>query len=75
MKFALTAALSFAASIAQAETPQITTAQQQACLGDYQNFCPGVIPGGGRIIACLRNYEDKLSTACRAAVHAVDQKR
>lgn len=75
MKRALIAAFSFATAMAQAETPQITPAQQQACLGDYQNFCPGVIPGSGRIVACLRKYEDKLSPACRAAVLAVDQKR
>lgn len=63
------------ATVAQAATPQITPEQQQACMGDYMSFCPAVIPGGGRIIACLRKYGDKVSPSCRAAIREVDLKR
>lgn len=35
------------------------------CEGDYRQHCPGVQPGGGRILACLHKNADRLSQACR----------
>jgi hypothetical protein len=52
---------------------QITEEQRQACFGDYQSFCAGVIPGGGRIIACLRQNQDKISAQCRTVLQATEQ--
>ena len=40
-------------------------AVRQACEADYRTFCIGVQPGGGRIIACLHQNFDKLSTGSR----------
>jgi len=34
---------------------ELTAEQRSACKGDYEKFCKGTTPGGGRIIACLAN--------------------
>ena len=38
---------------------------QQACTGDMEKFCKDVKPGGGRILKCLREHTQDLSSACR----------
>lgn len=43
-------------------------ALKQACAADYKALCSGVQPGGGRIIACLKQNADKLSPTCRQAL-------
>jgi len=40
-------------------------AQRDACTGDYEKFCKGVVPGGGHIIASLAKESDKLTPACK----------
>lgn len=35
------------------------------CAEDVKTFCKGIIPGGGRIIACLKSHEAELSSACK----------
>jgi hypothetical protein len=37
-------------------------------MGDYQKYCKGTTPGGGRIIACLAKSSDKLTAECRKVV-------
>lgn len=39
-----------------------------ACIGDYQRLCPGVAPGGGRIMTCLNAQAEKLSQPCFQAL-------
>lgn len=56
------AALLFASS---AMAQQMTAAQRDACKGDYEKFCKGTAPGGGRIIACLAKQNDNLTPACK----------
>ena len=41
----------------------------QACSADFQNFCQGVQPGGGRVVACLRKNLAELTTSCRTMLH------
>jgi Cysteine rich repeat len=48
---------------------QTATADQRgACKQDYDKFCAGTMPGGGRIVACLNKQHDKLSAACKQAI-------
>jgi hypothetical protein len=37
----------------------------KACRADFKRLCPGVQPGGGRILACLQNHEVALTPQCR----------
>jgi hypothetical protein len=39
-----------------------------ACKADYDKFCAGVAPGGGRIVACLSKQRDQLSDSCKKAL-------
>ena len=48
----------------------LTSAQRTACKADYDRYCSGVMPGGGRIIACLNKQRDALSDACRKVLDA-----
>lgn len=39
---------------------------RQACRADMDKFCKGIVPGEGRIAACLKNHERELSETCRS---------
>jgi hypothetical protein len=67
-----TAALLCASQIAHAQ--EITAAQREACSGDFEKYCKGVTPGGGRIIACLQKESAKLTPACKQALAAAEKK-
>ena len=61
--------------ISQAAFAQEMTAEQRnACMGDYEKYCKGVAPGGGRIIACLAKENDKLTPACKKVLAAAEKK-
>jgi hypothetical protein len=36
----------------------------QACRQDSRRFCPGVEPGGGRVVDCLIDHEQEISEDC-----------
>ena len=38
------------------------------CRSDYDRLCSGVIPGGGRILACLQSHAGALSRPCAAVM-------
>jgi Cysteine rich repeat len=42
-----------------------TTDQRGACKVDYDKYCAGTKPGGGRIVACLNKQHDQLSDTCK----------
>ena len=44
-----------------------------ACANDVQKLCAGVQPGGGRILACLKQHKDQVSDGCKQAVLAAMQ--
>ena len=48
--------------------------QRAACKGDYDKFCKGTMPGGGRIIACLSKQNNKLTDACKKVVADAQKK-
>ena len=41
-----------------------------ACASDVQKLCAGVQPGGGRVLACLKQHKDEVSDGCKQAVLA-----
>jgi hypothetical protein len=47
-----------------------TAEEQAACKGDFEKFCQGTEPGGGRIIACLSKHMSELSAECQKVVKA-----
>ena len=49
---------------------QATTAQQEACRPDVFRLCGSGIPDVGRIVACLRGNESRLSAACHQVMFA-----
>ena len=40
----------------------------QICRGDYDRVCSNVVPGGGRILACLQDHANQLSPGCAQAM-------
>ena len=53
---------------AQAPSQQAVAEARAACETDIQNLCAGVQPGGGRILACLKQHKDQVSPGCVQAV-------
>ena len=53
---------------------EMTAEQRSACMGDYEKYCKGVAPGGGRIIACLAKESDKIAPACKKVLTAAEKK-
>ena len=48
----------------------LTAEEQAACKADFQKYCKGTVPGGGRIIACLNKQYAELADACKKVVEA-----
>ncbi len=47
---------------------------RKACNADLQKLCPGVQPGGGKILQCMQTHAAELSPDCKAAYDAASQK-
>src|SRR5262249_3054933 len=45
------------------------------CNADAERICPGVAPGGGKIIACLKQHKDEVSIGCAKALKAMKAKK
>ena len=56
-----------AAQCAQAADQPSLAAIRTASAADAQKHCAGVPPGGGRIVACLKEHKDSLSDQCKQA--------
>ena len=57
------ALLSFSVSAALAQSEAMAL-----CKSDVERLCPGVAPGGGRIIACLKQHKMEMSVGCAKAM-------
>jgi Cysteine rich repeat len=65
------AVIAFAIGFSTTAFAQALTAEQRtACKADYDKYCTGTMPGGGRIIACLNKLHDQLSDACKKVLDA-----
>jgi hypothetical protein len=56
---------------------QVANAQGDAlayCKADAARICPGVQPGGGRLIGCLKQHENDVSVGCAKALQAIKAK-
>ncbi len=67
------AAIAFAIAFSGSALAQ-TTDTRGACKADYDKFCAGIAPGGGRIVACLNGKRDQLSDVCKAALDSRKKK-
>lgn len=45
-----------------------------ACKADAERICPGVKPGGGRLIGCLKEHENDVTIGCAKELKAVKSK-
>ena len=52
---------------------QGTMEQQNACRGDVFRLCMSEIPDVGRIVACLRGNESRLSDSCHEVMFEQQQ--
>ena len=66
--FAVAAFVLGCSSGALAQT--LTAEDEAACKADFEKYCKGTMPGGGRIIACLNKQRDQLAEACKKVLDA-----
>jgi hypothetical protein len=57
----------WAAPYARADDAAAMAVLRAGCTADVQKLCANVQPGGGRILACLRDHKDTLSDQCKQA--------
>jgi hypothetical protein len=57
-------------SVTAVSAQTLTAEQRTACKADFEKFCAGTKPGGGRIIACLNKQRAQISEACRNVIDA-----
>jgi len=44
------------------------------CKADAARLCPGVKPGGGKLLGCLKQHENEVSVGCAKELKAVKSK-
>ncbi len=57
----------WAAPYARADDAAAMAVLRTGCTADVQRLCANIQPGGGRILACLRQHKDALSDPCKQA--------
>ena len=45
-----------------------------ACKADAERICPGVTPGGGKLIGCLKQHENDVTIGCAKELKAIKTK-
>ncbi|HEY1782533.1 MAG TPA: cysteine rich repeat-containing protein [Roseiarcus sp.] len=72
---ALATALSLATLVSAAPSALAQRAEaMKYCKADVARLCPGVQPGGGRIIACLKAHKEEMSIGCGKALQGMKGK-
>jgi hypothetical protein len=65
------AVISFPGSILAAQA----AAPLALCKVDAEKICPGIAPGSGKIIGCLKQHKHEVSVGCAKALKALKAKR
>jgi len=73
IQWALSALVLTAGVALAADQPPTTT--RASCKADAAALCPGVQPGAGRVAACLKENEAKVSPACKDALAKMKDKK
>lgn len=60
--------LALSGALAAPAAAQDRKALRQACHEDLARYCSDVMPGGGRIIACMQGHATQLTPACSDAI-------
>ena len=42
----------------------VNAAGLDSCKADAERICPGITPGGGKLIGCLKEHKDEVSIGC-----------
>jgi Cysteine rich repeat len=63
-----------AGAVVAADQPA-STSPRVACKADVDKLCPGIQPGGGRIIACLKQNRAQVSAGCKDALAKAREKK
>lgn len=70
--------ISLAALLLAVSVPALAQGQaavRAACQADFEKNCPGIRPGGGRLLACMRGKEASFSDGCKDALKAAQAQR
>jgi cysteine rich repeat protein len=70
----LTVASFFSLAVICTGPTQAAKAPLALCNADAERICHGVHPGGGKIIACLKQHKDEVSVGCAKALKALKAK-
>jgi hypothetical protein len=65
---AIAAILALSSSCALAADPAAGPRPREACRADVATLCPGIQPGEGRVVACMKEHAAQLSDGCKAAM-------
>jgi hypothetical protein len=68
--------ISLAAAISVSGSAQTAKAASPMgyCKSDIARLCPGISPGGGKLVACLKQHENEVSVGCAKALKAAKTK-
>ncbi|TWF58967.1 cysteine rich repeat-containing protein [Neorhizobium alkalisoli] len=72
-------AVAFLASTSVVSAQQLSMSDKLAlrdnCKDDIQKLCPGIKPGDGGLMACIKTNKEKLSPTCSSTIKDVLAKR
>ncbi len=71
---AVFAAMSAAVAADTADKPGGKGQHQGACAKDVERLCPGVQPGEGRIVQCMKAHQNEVSPECKTDMQAKEER-
>ena len=52
----------------------VNAAGLDSCKADAERICPGITPGGGKLIGCLKEHKDEVSIGCAKTLKGIKEK-